>query len=443
MSRVFTIYNHGTDFHRDMDKHEVVTELHDAAAGSEARVVQAQQTNHNPSGFRLEAKAPTFMICEGPGSDAVTAQGPRKGVRGMAHAHPGVENPILNTSKDWRENPFAQKHELLMTPPSLTNPHTELVMTRSEIPMSSFRKGFVGHTPKNIQTTGRALGTGWDDNVYRASWMLTHLLFERKMKIDTVNLMGWSRGAVTCIKQANKLYEIFGMSLKLNIFAIDPVPGGYTTITDDIRFIPPNVQDMLVILAVDDDRSTFQALDAQDLRVLSPPTGQAPAPQVHFLPLPGNHSDVVFTTKGNAPQSARLCAHLAYKFLLAHGTKFSHPPKHGNLTVPQILDAYDTLRANRTTIKTQAAAKGNPLVNGFRRQERRVRKSPGDYVSNPHRWVNEHHRLCALSPNLQAVDRSAIQVSPGEPYSPWQAMLPQMGIAYGDTHPPARTLVRL
>ena len=66
MSRVFTIFNHGTDFHRDKDRDEAVTLLHDAIAGNEARIIQGDPTNHNPSGFRLEAKAPTHLICEGP-----------------------------------------------------------------------------------------------------------------------------------------------------------------------------------------------------------------------------------------------------------------------------------------------------------------------------------------------------------------------------------------
>ncbi len=42
--------------------------------------------------------------------------------------------------------------------------------------------------------------------------------------ITTVNLIGWSRGAVTCIMIANRLHKECPQ-VKVNIFAADPVPG--------------------------------------------------------------------------------------------------------------------------------------------------------------------------------------------------------------------------
>lgn len=436
MSRVFTIFNHGTDFHRDKDRDEAVTLLHDAIAGNEARIIQAPVTKHNPSGFRLEAKTPTYLVCEGPGSDTIA---PGTTTRGVGHSHPGQDNPLLNLSKDLKQNPFAPKR----TVPARDSfiPFMSRGAYEEVEPMSQFRKDFVGQTPSNSQTSGRVFGTGWDDNVYKAAWTLTHLKFERGMNIQTVNLMGWSRGAVTCIRQANKLYEVFGTSLKVNIFAIDPVPGGLTSVTDDMRLIPPNVQHMLVILALDDDRSNFQPLDADSMFVSCPATGTVEAPAVHYLPLPGNHSDVVYPTKGNAPQSGKLVVHLAHKFLHAHGTRFSHPPRHGSLTVPQILEAYEALQANRELTIKNAASAWNDFVGGFRRKERPVRISINAYTQDPHRWLNEHHRQCALAPDLAATARPPISIGPGQPYRPWQGLLHQMGIAYA-TAPVARTLRR-
>jgi hypothetical protein len=423
MPQVFTIFNHGTDFHRDKDKDEVITLLHNAAFGTEARI----EKKRNGS-FALKDANPSHLICEGPGSDTVSQENSASGV---AHAHPGQLNPIFDVPKTPLRTPFHPKRQVItMTPPSITSPRIRLESHWEALPASPFRKSFLGQTESNSQTSGRIWGTGWDDSVYRAVWMLTHLKFERGMDIQKVNLVGWSRGAVTCIKQANKLYEVFGDTLELNIFAIDPVPGGLTTITEDIRLIPPNVRNFLAVLALDDDRSNFQPLDANSVQVMRPSQGTALAPSVHFLPLPGNHSDVVFPTKGNAPLSGRLCLHLAYKFLKHHGTRFANAPAGALMTIEEVFDAYEELLADRAKIRDAAASAWNDFVGGFKRKERQVRKALREYVFEPHLWVNEHHRMCALAPNLQAPLSPVIQLSQGAPYKPWQGLLPQMGITY-------------
>lgn len=423
MARVFTVFNHGTAFHRDADREEVVTLLHDAAEGTEARIIQAAGTEANPSGFRLATPSPSYLICEGPGSAEVSAG---ESAHGVAHTFPGRTNPILNTRKDstrWTgasENPFVAQRKWRM--PWSSTPTAER--------MSDFRKEFVGETPSNYQATGLALGKGWDDNVYRLTWMLTHLKFEQGLPIDTINMVGWSRGAVTCIKQANKLHEVFGTTLKVNIFAIDPVPGGYNTITDDIRYIPPNVKDMLVVLAMDDDRGNFQPLDIHELLVMRPQTGSAPAPNVHFLPLPGNHGSVVWPTKGSAPLSGKLCVHLAHKFLQAHGTRFSRVPAHADMEVRQLVAAYESLRADRERIQRESAQSWNDIAGG-RRQERRVRRTLAEYVDDPARWVNAHHQQCAQSPNARAEPPRNVLL-PGEPRPAPQGVLHAMGITYDE-----------
>lgn len=128
----------------------------------------------------------------------------------------------------------------------------------------------MGNTPEVWQQIGRALGNGWNDNVYKAVWLLTHLKFEMSQPINTVNIIGWSRGAVTCLKMANKLFEIFEDTLNINIFAIDPVPGGYTTKSLDMLAIPPNVRNYLAVLALDADGANFQATDRTNIKLLAP-----------------------------------------------------------------------------------------------------------------------------------------------------------------------------
>ncbi|MBM7114905.1 hypothetical protein [Archangium primigenium] len=408
MPQVFTVFNHGTDFHRDRDDQEVVTLLHKAVRGTEARITSGPPTKDNPSGFALADRGPSFLICEGPGSDAVSAEAAQDGV---AHAHPGLHNPLLNTAKDLKSNPFIHQDKYKS-------------LKKNE---KAFAREFAGQTDQPWQTTGRALGSGWDDNVYRLAWLLTHLNFEHRQDIQTVNLVGWSRGAVTCIKQANKLHEVFGLDLRVNIFAIDPVPGGLTSVTEDIKRVPPNVKNLLVVLALDDTRSNFQPIDSRTLKVMGPPSGSDYPPNVHFLPLPGNHSDVVSTRRGNAPLSGQMCLHLAHKFLSHHGTAFDRTPPGAHMSVQEILDAYDSLRERRDAIQ-KAAASSFGLVGG-RSKERHVREARTAFVSDPSWWINEHHRMCALSPGLD-VGAPRIKVPSGKDYTPWQALLPQLGITY-------------
>lgn len=427
MPRVFTIFNHGTDFHRDKDENEVVTLLHRSVSGNEAALHQRKPDQANPLGYRLDDPGATHLVCEGPGSDEVATENASNQRR---HAHPGKLNPIFDTEKNLLLNP-ALKKQVTQPAPSLTMPMPLPRLQVSE-DVSPFRESFIGQTDAPWQTSGRMLGSGWEDNVYRAVWLLTHLQFERDAKITTVNMVGWSRGAVTCIMMANKLYELFDMSIEVNIFAIDPVPGGFTTRTEAMTHVPPNVRNLMVILALDDDRSTFQPLDADELKMLCPRAAPRPAPNVHFLPLPGNHSDVVFPTKGNAPDSGKLCLHLAHKFLTHHGTKFKKTPRNAQMSLSQLLHAYGNLHSNLATIRERAKMTMGGRMVGLMRQERSVRAKQSEYVFDPLRWVNEHHRQCALAPNANDTGQPALMIQPGAPYSPWQAFLPHLGIFYTD-----------
>src|SRR5262245_46003588 len=89
-----------------------------------------------------------------------------------------------------------------------------------------------GKTPYNVHRghwgdlQGQLGGTGSQDNVLVT---LTWLWEEYHHEPFTVcNLVGWSRGAVTCIAIANAMQhtEFAEHGVRVNIFAYDPVPGG-------------------------------------------------------------------------------------------------------------------------------------------------------------------------------------------------------------------------
>jgi len=80
-SNVFTIFNHGTDFHRDANANELISHLSHAMQGVETRLEQTgPRTEENPMPFVLQSEQqPTYLVCEGPGSEEVSAEASASG----------------------------------------------------------------------------------------------------------------------------------------------------------------------------------------------------------------------------------------------------------------------------------------------------------------------------------------------------------------------------
>lgn len=89
---VFIIFNHGTDFHRDANPNKLISQLSIAMDGKEARIVQTgERTEKNSMPFVLESDNPTYLICEGPGSEEVSAEDSKSGVQELARIRFGVQ----------------------------------------------------------------------------------------------------------------------------------------------------------------------------------------------------------------------------------------------------------------------------------------------------------------------------------------------------------------
>jgi hypothetical protein len=404
---VFTVFNHGTDFHRDKDPNELITRLSESALGSEARIVlTGPPSPRDPLPYRLASPDPGYVICEGPGSEAVSAEDSRSGV---AHAFPGRDNPILGGEKATSES--------LDLNPALSPAGRRRYWILGARQTSAFQDSFMGQTPEAHQLTGRAFGNGWDDNIYKVVWLVQHLKFGEDRQIDTVNIVGWSRGAVTSLKMANKLFEVFEDTIRVNIVAIDPVPGGFTRETLDTKVIPPNVRDYLAVLALDDDRSNFQPLDRAKVRLMAPrsqhgsggnPESRNPmhlVTRVHFLPMPGNHSDLVNSDLSSPAVrgSAELTERIARQFLLAHGTGMKAAPDSDR---GRVCRAYAELSLHREEIAASASGGWVDAVGGYR-LERGVRAHRSAYVEESAAYLNAHHRaLCGGAPACAGRERA-------------------------------------
>ncbi|BDA75144.1 hypothetical protein RIVM261_033190 [Rivularia sp. IAM M-261] len=167
----------------------------------------------------------------------------------------------------------------------------------------------------------------------------------RKGKMpDVVNLIGWSRGGVTCHMLANAIYNDPALrNIRVNIFAIDPVPG-IGNFQAHRTSIPANIDNYVAVYARDERSFGFSP------SVPSFPSQMRVKPIV--LPLPGRHATLVgngAVNGGSGTQDAELLApgklvrHLAEEYLTAWGTPLQ---KRLNLSLKDVESLYDSMVAN-------------------------------------------------------------------------------------------------
>lgn len=206
-----------------------------------------------------------------------------------------------------------------------------------------------------------------------------------------VNMCGWSRGAVTCFKIANKLHDDPETShIKVNIFAIDPVPGGVANSNHMWQNIglSDNVVACSVVLAQHDRRKLFAPVY---------PTANGPFTDVDVMP--GDHSTIVEST-GERTEAHQLVYDMAKRFLGLRGTLFSYAP----LSSGAVLNLYARIAAQFDDYAS--AGKGAGKVNPRRlkiEDSRPVYTDAGTEMgrmlpTQPAFFLNEHHRqTCRLA----------------------------------------------
>ncbi|MEZ4267062.1 MAG: hypothetical protein R3F39_11845 [Myxococcota bacterium] len=235
---------------------------------------------------------------------------------------------------------------------------------------------------------GDLMGDGWDDNVAHALSVLLRLHAAGALP-RVVNIVGWSRGAVTALKLANAIDDVFVRGrafqapidymrgyasenltpivapvappipedrLELNLFLVDPVPGRFGADGEtfgskrseerfppdeqDYRRLPPIVRRCLITLAIDEQREGFAPLDAEDIAVVDPARTT-----VAWLPFPGIHRTQVRLepqdptpdyddppVRATLTEVPRLVRALTLRFLSSAGTPLRRAPDPQLLT---------------------------------------------------------------------------------------------------------------
>jgi hypothetical protein len=234
-----------------------------------------------------------------------------------------------------------------------------------------------GATMANIK------GHGVEDNARHALVVLGDL----PRVPTTVNMVGWSRGAVTTLVIANMLSEIFPQ-VQVNIFAFDPVAGGDAGIGPDSltrRIIPATVKNYVGVLATGENRNTFSPQDLSRVVVMSPTVSN-----VLFLTFPGKHSTAPQNNDPKGMDVSNIAWTLVHRFFQAMGTsQAGYPMLQSN---QEMLESYARI-LNRSEVYgkiKQSGVKQFLIGKGFGARE--VAQNLDQYTKHSDYFVNEHHR---------------------------------------------------
>jgi hypothetical protein len=344
----FTVYCHGTGFNRvkGTNSNELVAWFHNHNAGVEATLSGSLVTRGD------------YLINEGPGHGG-----------GEAIPQPQQINPMTGDAK---QNLSLKK--MIMRPS-----------------FKDHAAGKTGGPQKLAKQRGMISGQGWDENTQRTVNIIQDLKFEKGQAIDTVNLVGWSRGAVTCMRIANLMWEVFNDEITCNIFAVDPVAGADAgEKMTDTQKLEANVENYVGIVAMHEMRSTFKPQDWSRVR--------APDTECIFLPMPGVHNAQVIP--GNPVDAAHITRNLACGLLRDWGTPLTAVPYSHLSSSRDMCIAYARLVLALSEHKSYETKSLKGRLGGgttsLRRRDFATHSKMDTYTRGGKEsyWINEHHRAC-------------------------------------------------
>jgi hypothetical protein len=166
--------------------------------------------------------------------------------------------------------------------------------------------------------------------------------------MTTVNLAGWSRGAVTCIGIANALAKR-GVD-RINLFLFDPVPGteavNLWNWKEHLTTVPDAVKNLTVLL-MEQEEGGLMTVKELLLEPLRKPFAGGTAT---VYPMPGRHNSAV-ETDAYLPEISTIGEHLCTAFLLTHGAKLSRTRLLSN---DALVELYGSVKSTKR--KATAAA---------------------------------------------------------------------------------------
>ena len=236
-------------------------------------------------------------------------------------------------------------------------------------------------------------GGGTQDNILLAlNWLKLEFF---KTRFHTINLIGWSRGGITCLKlahaiQRSDLGRLAG-NLKVNIFTYDPVAGGVndfavkgdfesTGRAGDLEQLPPCVKAYRSI--VQENIQMFMGPIPKDMNfVCTVPKPSSECASYEIIPMPGGHADActIDGTRESNPIGF-IGKHLALEFLSRHGTRLDVDLRQ--LLPFDLCELYADVR-QKSVKKSTPSTHRKKVVQNTKRQH--------------HFYINDHHERMVLT----------------------------------------------
>lgn len=245
-------------------------------------------------------------------------------------------------------------------------------------------------------------GEGVESSLLEASTYLEEIIAKNRGKLPKeLNLQGFSRGADSCVRLANIIYQMHP-SIKINLFLVDPVPGPRRRDDPNSYYLPPSVQDCQINLMLNEHRQPYDPQHEDRYVFTNPKT------KVSINYLPGRHGAGLSTREGSAltPKvSQTLVQDGLLKFNIEHGVL----PK--NTTCPNWHYSVGSLGHNeprpldtpqKPLRKQQRFAYLCEAMDAFQRlsgrwktkmyHQRRIYYDRAKYVEDAHLFLNQEHR---------------------------------------------------
>ncbi|MGA7522786.1 MAG: hypothetical protein WBW84_09895 [Acidobacteriaceae bacterium] len=279
-------------------------------------------------------------------------------VADLARRTGGAEN------RDWMINdgPGSYSHPASSSAPAAIRGLAAQAKTPGTCdPVSGFREKTLFAVER-----GAVDGFGWEENV-------AHTMAVLNATVDlpqTINMVGWSRGAITCFMIAHALQQNPRTSgIAVNIFAFDPVPGPGNFDDPNKVTLPTNVRAYVAVVQEDERRKIFRPtlIDADEVGGI----------KAKFYCMPGGHSTGVFRTK---TEVGLIGAFLAQRFLQKHGTQLNNPIF---LTARDLCELYAKIRMDLA----QYRSSGGGILALLGTQRRAVANRFQDTAY----FINDHH----------------------------------------------------
>ena len=311
---ILTIYNHGTDgsSKKPEEKKEIINCFGNAHAlhrGSQYKFIE-------------------YLINEGIGSvdtphHTTFLEG--SSIDGMRY----LEEIDVGIPLNFGDHESSGEHKIV----AASNASAEREGLMNMNPVGMVKRGILRNAAGNGEKYQSVSGFGIEQNVMRAvalvDFLATHDPGSRAIfpdgqvrtipAITAVNLIGWSRGAVTCFKIAYQLSQNASTrSIPINIFGIDPVAGMNQDKAHDVGMVASNVKRVITTRAIHENRGGFQPT----FMTIEDPTVTTSC----MCPIPGVHDN----TAKMQSAAGFVTAYMAAKFLIKAGTTADQNPAVAN-----------------------------------------------------------------------------------------------------------------